>query len=490
MLNWIKNTFRTAAPIDKLPTAMIEYMLNDPLTPNLKTSVEVPLLTDTPRFFVQGWKGFSISDIQKQAGQVYACLNTTMNMVKSVYNRPLRWAATEALIINPRAGRGCNAFYDRAAINFMFDEHPITKKIVYTAESVNVVAHEFGHAILDGMRPDLWNVPSLEIFAFHEAFGDIISMLCTLQHDQIIDCVLKETNNNPRNSNVVSRIAEEMGNLLYAQGKRNIEINALRNAANDLVYIPPETLPQKVEDLSLSQEPHSFSRVFSGAWFDCLVSIYEQEVARLSNHDAMKKARDVMTFVTINAMSMVAVNPRFYTAVAKSMLSVAQAKYGNQFFATLRKVFLKRKLITGIVMSNNQFGRFFDLYRADLTKIHNLGSEMYGVRSGEVTETSLLDLKNRKLKHTDLPLNLLKGKLEIPMEIQYTLDSTNRVVDELSTDENYVNESVLSAVDFLYSTGNIDVNNNLINNKCFCIKEGKLVRQRSCLDTSYRQELK
>lgn len=302
-------------------------------------------------------------------------------------------------------------------------------------------------------------------------------MLCTLQSDLVIDHVLKETNNNPRSSNVVSRIAEEMGNFMYARGKRNVEVDALRNAANAFNYVAPETLPKETNNLSLSQEPHNFSRVFTGIWFDCFVSLYENEVAGKSAHDAMKAARDMMTYVTINAMSMVAANPRFYTAVAKSMMAVAQAKYGNGCFSVLRKVFLKRRVISGVVMGG-KFGKQLDLHGIDLTKIHNLGSDMCGVRGGEIKEARLLDLGDRRLKLTRLPLELLRAKLEIPWEQQYTLDKTNRIVDELLMDELYVKEAVRNAVSFLHATGHVGNED-----KCFCIKDGKLLRTRSCLDT-------
>lgn len=487
MLNWLKNIVSSPTPLKASPpTAVIEYLLNDPLTPDLKASVEVLYLAESPRFFVQGWKGYAISDIQKQAAQVYACLTTTMNMVKSVYPRPLHWSSTEALVVNPRAGRGVNASYDRAALNFLFDQHPVTKKMVYTAESVNVVAHELGHAILDAIRPDLWNLQSLEIFAAHESFADIISMLTTLQHDLVIDHVLKETNNNPRTSNVVSRIAEEMGNFLYAQGKRNIEVNALRNAANTLAYVAPETLPQKTDDLSLSQEPHSFSRVLTSIWFDCLISLYEHEVTKQPHHDALKKARDVMAYVTINAMPMAAANPRFYTAIAKSMLAVAQAKYEDKtYFSILRKVFVKHKLVSNTLMSSD--AKFVDLHRVN-AKINNLDNDMCGLRDGEIQKARLLDFGDRKLKMANLPLDLLKAQLEIPMERQYTLDSSNRIVDELQIEGSYVVESVRNAVKFLHNTNNVsrDV---LDIGKCFCLKEGKLVRQRSCLDTRCCRDL-
>jgi hypothetical protein len=335
-------------------SALIEYLLNDPLTPNLKKTIEVPLFAETPHFFVQGFKGQAISALQKQAAQVYACLCTTINMVKSVYKKPLHWAATEALIANPRAGRGLNAFYDRAGLSFFFDEHPITKKMIFTAHSVNVVAHEMGHAILDAIRPDLWNVQSLEIFAFHESFGDIISMLCTLQYDEVLNYVLQETNNNLQQSNIVSSIAEEMGDFLYATGKRNVEPHALRNALNSFTYVSSDSLPIISNDLSLSKEPHNFSRLFTGSWYDCFVAIYEYELTKQSPFEALKAARDMLLDITINSLPLIAVHPQFYTAVAKAMLTVSQEKYGNYYFSLLRRVFLKRKIINGLLQTSRK----------------------------------------------------------------------------------------------------------------------------------------
>lgn len=477
MLKWLKNVISSPVVKTDKPAAVIEYLLNDPLTPNLKASIQVPFLTDLPRFYVRGWNGYAVSDIQKQAAQVYACLTATMNMVKGVYPRTIHWSVAEALVVNPRAGRGANAFYDRVSLNFLFEEHPTTKKMVFTSESVNVVAHELGHAILDAIRPDLWNVQSLEIFAFHEAFGDIVSMLCTLQNDIVIDYMLTETNNNPRTSNIVSRIAEEMGNLIHSQGKKNVEINALRNAANTFVYVQPETLPRTVEDLSLSQEPHNYSRIFSGIWFDCLVSIYEHEKAQISPREAMKKARDIMAYVIVNSLPGAAATPRFFTAIAKSMLGVVQARYGNLYFGILRRVFLKRKVINGTLMTGLA-RKTMDLHNVDLTKIHNL-QDMCCIRTGEVLESRLLDLESRKFKFTNLPLDLLNVRLEIPMEQQYTLDSANRVIDELSTDKSYVNEAVKDAVKFLHHSKQIGTDH-MSQDKCFCITNGKLVRQRSC----------
>jgi len=51
-----------------------------------------------------------------------------------------------------------------------YDVDKKTKRYVYAAESLDVVAHEAGHAILDVYQPGFWSTPDLETASFHEAF--------------------------------------------------------------------------------------------------------------------------------------------------------------------------------------------------------------------------------------------------------------------------------------------------------------------------------
>jgi hypothetical protein len=90
---------------------------------------------------------------------------------------PGRWAATNTLNVYPAAGQDLNAFYDRNSLKFFYALDPVVKKNIYTSDSSDVVSHETGHALLDSIRPDFWNVQSYEVWALHESFGDIISIL-------------------------------------------------------------------------------------------------------------------------------------------------------------------------------------------------------------------------------------------------------------------------------------------------------------------------
>ena len=89
------------------------------------------------------------------------------------------------------AGDDLNAFYDRASLQFF--SHSFGGDTVHSAESVDVVTHEQGHAFLDAIRSDFFEVPFIEVGALHEAFGDCTAMLCALEDKAVRDAVIKST---------------------------------------------------------------------------------------------------------------------------------------------------------------------------------------------------------------------------------------------------------------------------------------------------------
>ncbi|MFX8754989.1 hypothetical protein ABTM47_19510, partial [Acinetobacter baumannii] len=87
----------------------------------------------------------------------------------------------------------------------------------------------------------------------------------------------------------------------------------------------------------LVKEPHSFSQVFTAAWYDCFVAMYVRLVAedKLSLADAMKKARDLaLTFLLKGVTTANSVH-EFYASVAKSMVAVAAGVEGGRWADTI-----------------------------------------------------------------------------------------------------------------------------------------------------------
>src|SRR6266702_2597247 len=69
----------------------------------------------------------------------------------------------------PDDGVDLNAYYDRGSVTFF--HYTTSGKTTWSGASTDVVAHEVGHALLDQMRPELWDGAYTETGAFHEAFG-------------------------------------------------------------------------------------------------------------------------------------------------------------------------------------------------------------------------------------------------------------------------------------------------------------------------------
>ena len=125
-------------------------------------------------------------------------------------------------------GDDLNAFYDRASLQFF--SHTYDGVTVNSAESVDVVTHEQGHAFLDAIRPDFFDVPFIEVGALHEAFGDCVAILCALEDKAIRDAVIKATPDLSAN-NFVESLAEALGDAIAREyGQSNVEVGALRHA--------------------------------------------------------------------------------------------------------------------------------------------------------------------------------------------------------------------------------------------------------------------
>ena len=242
----------------------IDYLMNDPTTPNLKGSVPIPSKPSL-QMNVVGWNG----TVQKkpavmQAGGCYVTLANSINYVQKMRSQKIkRWAGTGQLNVVPRAGNQLNAFYNRRALKFFHTNIP-GLGMVFTSDSADVVAHEMGHALLDAQRPDFWNVQALEIWAFHEAYADITAIVGMMQYKKVLNYVLNETGGDLRKGNCVSKIAEQLGEALYAltKGKGGYNPDFLRSAINDFNYKNPSQLPKKAPENRLCAECHSFGRVF------------------------------------------------------------------------------------------------------------------------------------------------------------------------------------------------------------------------------------
>ncbi len=165
-----------------------------------------------------------------------------------------------------------NAFYSRNDKSLKFGDfvlpgsNPAVR--VFTCRSLDIVAHETGHAILDALKPG-WlafgNPP--QTGGLHESFGDLTAIFLTLSQLDQVEAVIAQTKSNLHDKTFLSDLAEEFG---LALGRPN----GLRNADNDL---------------KLSQtgnEVHAISQVFTGGIYDVLADIFSFEKNSAVRDDA------------------------------------------------------------------------------------------------------------------------------------------------------------------------------------------------------------
>jgi hypothetical protein len=253
------------------------------------------------------------------------------------------WSQTDNLKIYPLTDfhtqgyrNGFNAFYSRQSgglIRFFFDKDAIRNKLIYTCESCDICNHEEGHAILDSVVPELWGILLPEVTAFHEAFGDCSSMLTVLT-DEDVRKAFSKVSDPLHESNLVSRLAEEMGHGIFSRYGRNASSQeSLRDAVNDFKYTNPNNLPDSGPDTQLVRGGHSFSRVFSGAFYGALVRMYQLLKEELQDNDkALRQAADDIGSILANALlATTAGTPSFYADTSSSMLKVDQLLFGGKY---------------------------------------------------------------------------------------------------------------------------------------------------------------
>lgn len=416
----------------------ITYILNDPSTPNLAIPVNLPSSPSVLNFKIDGFRGASsvMYSLEHQAAMCHYSMVQAINLMNKFLKSPVtHWASVQTLYVQPRAGKQLNAFYDRQALRFFYAMNPVSKKMVYSSNSSDVFLHELGHALLDAMRPDLFNVQAYEIWGFHEAFGDIHAIINVLQHNEIIDVMLNETNGDITLSNTATKLAEEMGQAIYdlTGGRGGQMAGALRNAVNSYTYIEPEKLPRNGMDNQLTNEPHSFSRVFLGAWYDILCGIYEaQRKICLDAKTALINARDILTSYTYNAIPNAPATIRFYDAFAKAML--VQDKLNNYLYnQIMNDAFIKRGILRQPVRP--MFAMSWTAFKTMLEP------------ADQVIEGVVAAVRTKNIELLTLPDFMVN--VEAPNDIYYEFDENGDCVETLATSPVELIDHARECVQFL-----------------------------------------
>jgi hypothetical protein len=255
------------------------------------------------------------------------------------------WEVGKKLPVLLDEGEDLNAYYDRKALNFFHG--PGADGVVYSGESPDVLCHEMGHAILDAVKPGLWDAASQEVAAFHESFGDMSALLSGLQVPTLRETVLTETAGHLYRSSRLSRLAEQLAAAIRVQHPDAVDPDCMRNAVNSFSYQDPLTLPSSAPASQLSSEPHSFSRVFTGAFFESLGGMLAA-VAKIPDaptEDELLAVSTDMRDILMGAVKAAPIVANFYSQVAAAMVGDASQK-NPSYAAALKSTFVRRGILS------------------------------------------------------------------------------------------------------------------------------------------------
>jgi hypothetical protein len=440
------------------------YSINDPTTPDLKVRAPLPVIGNL-KFAVKDMSLQPTNPNEQRAANCFLTVGTCISNTQSHLNAPLKkWAACNLLQVYPAAGSNLNAYYDRSSIRLFY--YNFNRRNFYFGDSADIVTHELGHAILDAMRPDFWSVQSLEIWSFHEAFSDILALFNLMSYDVAIKKALEETQGNLSLSNSISRLAEEVGVLIRNVTKDDSYLsNALRDpAVENFKYVDPSKLPEETDNNKLAAECHSFGRVFSNAWYNIFVRIFNYHVSLGEDKlSAVKKARDVAFSSLIQAVPHSPRVVNYYEAIAKCMIATANAK--NPVYGKI----VKNVFVEWNILQENSLKILSDLSWKQV--VQNLKKEDMVFKNKLNTIVTIRETST--LSASDLPilsnLSIDKDfKVEVASDSYYEFDNRGFLSYEVSSTQEQVKNSAAQCL--------LSVFKSIGKNKMWKIENGRLLR--------------
>lgn len=205
-----------------------------------------------------------LADVRFRQVNAWAIVERTLALIEDPHllARALPWAMPRGrLVLMPHAMQERNAYYDRnaGALRFGYFDAADGRR-VHTCLSHDIVAHELGHAVLDGLKPLYHDVCSLQTAAFHEYFGDAVAMMASLATRETARVVTRGGPWRLDARNVVSAIASEFG-------------AAVRNLPGE-EYLRGAWNRRTLRDLRGNASEHDASELLTGVYYDLLAHLY------------------------------------------------------------------------------------------------------------------------------------------------------------------------------------------------------------------------
>jgi hypothetical protein len=198
------------------------------------------------------------------------------------------------LRIYPHALRAQNAYYSpehKALLLGYFSasgsaaEGLMQGSVIFTAVSHDVVAHETTHALLDGVHRRFREATNPDVFAFHEAFADIVAIF---QHFTLPEALINQieaTRGDLEQQNLLGQLAVQFGEATGRYGALRDYIGKTEkpkeSGSEKPIWVRREPKQSDYDDARATGDPHAIGAVLVAAVFDAFLQIYKRRTADL-----------------------------------------------------------------------------------------------------------------------------------------------------------------------------------------------------------------
>lgn len=242
--------------------------------------------------------GLAPSETNPQFHQqmVYAVAMATIGQFEQALGRVALWSThrhfdhadltdqfVRRLRIYPHALRDRNAYYSPQKKALLFGYFPVGVKdenntpgtLVFTCLSHDIVAHETTHALLDGVHPRFNEPVNGDVFAFHEAFADIVALFQHFSYPGVLRDQIARTRGDLGGENLLGQLAQQFGK---ASGRGRALRDFIGEETADGKWLP---FKPNVHQLESTAEPHARGAILVAAIFNAFLKVYRERTADL-----------------------------------------------------------------------------------------------------------------------------------------------------------------------------------------------------------------
>ncbi|GAA1060025.1 hypothetical protein [Agromyces bracchium] len=233
-----------------------------------------PVDLDDPPVLAQDGLRPSESDPRSHQQIVYAITMSVIERFERFTGRRFRWRGDDRLRLVPHAFYGRNAYFDpeRRAVLFGYyraddsdSQASLPHQLMFTCLSVDIIAHEVTHAIVHRLRPMFTIATNSDVFAFHEAFADLVALFHHFLFTDIVEDFVAGSRSELADAAALLSLADEFGRSTGRGGPLRSAVGSAPDPA----------------DFQAAREPHRRGAIFVAAVFDAYLATYRSRIADL-----------------------------------------------------------------------------------------------------------------------------------------------------------------------------------------------------------------